>query len=319
MPTLGSLQKGTYSVPLTRYVKGFWPRDVVWDQIFKKLQVDAAYGSIYEIDNSMLKDYDTNRTLGAPAPQFTFGWKLSPYECQIRALGQEWSMDEGIFVGPTEVPILREMRTATVNKTLVHRAYEIELFGSGGIGIANSSFSDVIPLDWSNPATADPRVDLVNVALDKIERSTYGNVQANTIIMNRATARRIMALPKFAEIYKYTYNALGDVLPPEFFGLRTIYLETRYDSGRKGLASTTTTILEDKAIVCYIADSPESPASDTGITLKEPTWGVTCWVDEMVTTWRDMKSRVDGVDYQMICGPKIIYPECAVRFDITWS
>lgn len=295
---MGAATQVHYSEVLTNVAVQFKPTGLVAETVFPPVAVNFE-NDVYKVfDKSLFDVVDDIRADGAESNEIDMGWSYVPYQCSehsLRALVTERERKNS-----KDPDDLEAMKTEQVKQTVYNRM-EQRMFGTGGLCRTAANFGSSTNLDWSNAATATPRKD-VQTMISSVEVAS--GISPNHIIASKETFRGMTRLAEWREESKYTNDLRADNdIPDQFYGLKTITVESLINTADRGQARTLARLMDQDIAVCYI--------NPGGLGYRELTWGCQLYTEEYASSWFVDERRSTWVEYGRIYTLHVVAKECA--------
>lgn len=248
---------------LTTYVQGYKQQNLVGDNLFPVVPVDASGGKILEFGKEDFKIYAAGRTPGSKTKRIEVGYLGKPYALGNDALEalvpREWLRDAQAVPGIdlAQVAIKKVMNSITLGREVDQAA----LATNAANYDANHKLTLAGASKWS-AATGNPKADL-DAAREAI-RTTTGQYP-NTLVLSAVGFNALRNNPAITQRFQYTSaQSITEAMLAALLDIPEIYVGRAVGSSDAGVFSD---VWGNNAILAYV---PEAPTH-----IAEPSYGYT--------------------------------------------
>lgn len=298
---------------LTNFAVRFRPPARRWDQIFRILPVTQRNGEYPQFDADLYAAPDDFRADGTESKPVDIGWKYVAYQANAHAL--KTKITKNARKAAKNQVDLESIKVQGV-KAMVENNMEKAVFGPGGIlrTAANNIYSANV--DWTNLATATPRVHIQTAGIAIKKACGY---YPNTIAATAETFLQVVNTNEFKDATRF-FTDLTKVngIPDKLYGLDTIVVDSQVQTTKKGQAKIPSNFLMgDDVWIGYVAEGePGEEILDDGgqaenqIGPEVMTYGVCINESEESRMWWDNDIQADWAEYERVYDLKVVAREC---------
>lgn len=247
------------------------------DMVYPVVPVAKQTGKYYIYDKANLRQDKTNRAIGAPSNEVSFGLSTDTFSCDDHAL-KDFVADEVVDQAEVALDPLIDTTEFLTEKLLLDREIALAaILASTSIMTQNTTLSGTS--QWSDYTNSDPIGD-VRTARTTIHTNTFK--KPNTLVLGKPVFDMLIEHPAIIERIKYSQlGVVSAELLARVFQLEQVLVgEAGSNTAAEGQTDVLAYVWGKHAVVAYIAPKVGLKTLTLGLTFTYKTRIVKRWRDE---------------------------------------